>query len=129
MKNRPTGRFFQLYHFMKHIYNHFSAMSSEMLLFLFTECCRINRSAVSDNHMLLFDPWKVILEYFICSHDCHWHYLTFALCGNLESTFFERLYLCQVIFVFAACALRKYTYTDAGFDLNLWLQAQPLVPA
>lgn len=95
----PDWAVFQLYHFMKHIHNHFSAMSSEMLLFLFTECCRINRSAVSDNHMPLFDPWKVILEYFICSHDCHWHYLAFALCGNLESTFFERLYLCQVIFV------------------------------
>ena len=36
---------------------------------------------------------------------------------HLESTFFERLYICQVIFVFAACALRKYTYADAGFDL------------
>ena len=62
-----------------------------------------------------------LLKYFICSHDCHWHYLAFALCGNLESTFFERRYLCQVLFVFAACALRKYTYADAGYLRELFM--------
>ncbi len=117
MKNRPTGRFLAIpFH---------EAYPQSLLCNASPRCfCSSLLSAAGSigvpyriTTCLFFDPWKVILEYFICSHDCHWHYLAFALCGNLESTFFERLYLCQVIFVFAACALRKYTYADAGFDL------------